>query len=168
MSNNPGKVFEGDFKDSVPKEAHCLKLNDAAAGFLPKGSNKRIRFSLPSPYDYAVCYKGRFFAFELKSTDKKSLSYGERKNCSVRKKQVEELCKSERAGAIAGLVINFRAEEKTYFVPAGVFQKYMEGSSKASINEQEVESLGILIPQELKKVHYRYRTERIFEIADNM
>lgn len=53
MARNAGKVFEDDFKASVPDDVYFVRLHDAALGFDVKHSTQR--FSLKSPYDAILC-----------------------------------------------------------------------------------------------------------------
>ena len=58
-------------------------------------------------------------------------------------------------GTVAGLILNFRKYEETYFVRISDFYRFRNVTEKKSINRDDVLSLNpILIPQTLKKVRY--------------
>lgn len=155
---NPGKQFEEDIKKSVPKDVYYLRLHDSAIGFDVENSTQR--FSLKSPYDIVLCKDGQMYCFELKSNSGKSMSF-EGKSARIKPRQVEELMKAENAKAIAGLILNFRNYDKTIFILASEFQRFMDTCGKKSISLDEAEKIGVLIPFKKLKVHYRYELETI-------
>ena len=60
-------------------------------------------------------------------------------------------------GTGAGLILNFRKYEETYFVRISDFYRFRDETEKKSINREDVLSLNpILIPQTLKKVRYDF------------
>ena len=152
MSKNEGKVFEDDFKASVPKDVYYLRLNDSAIGFDVTHSTQR--FSLKSPYDLILCYHGQMYAIELKSHKENRIGFGEK--APIKRKQIENLVKANNAGAIAGIVLNFRDYEKTYYIDAKTMLKFMDSCGKKSINIQDAEELGTIIPEQKKVTHSWY------------
>ena len=150
---NVGKIFEQDFKNSVPEGVYYLKLQDPTVSY---SQTQTTRFALKAPYDVVLCKDGQMYALELKSVQTKSLSYGPDKSCRIKEKQAEALCDAARSGAVAGFVLNFRKYDETYFVPAGVFKKHMESSLSKSFSFDDAKRCGIKIPQTKKKTHYRY------------
>lgn len=154
----PGKQFEADFKNSIPKDCYHYKPTDSAVGFDIEHSTQR--FSRESPYDLIICRNGQMYGFELKSNKEKRMSFSG-KTPRIKPKQVEELLKAENAGAKAGLVLNFRTYEKTYFIKASVFKRFMDTSGKKSVNLNDAEEMGMEIPFRLLKVHYRYDLEEL-------
>lgn len=150
---NPGKRFENDFKASVPEGVYYLRLHDSAIGFDIEHSTQR--FAIKSPYDVVLCRDGQMYALELKSNQETSMSFvGSSPRIQMR--QVDELIKAERSGVVAGLVLNFRTFEETYFVPASVFKVFADMSGKKSVNIHDARGLGRLIPARKLKVNYRY------------
>ena len=158
---NQGKQFEDDFKKSIPKNVYYLRLQDSAIGFDVERSTQR--FALKSPYDVVLCNKGRMYALELKSNKEKSMSfYGQTPR--IKERQVDELVKAENANAIAGLVLNFRSQEETYFILASEFKRFMETCGKKSINIADARKIGVLIPCKKLKVHFRYDLNVILNV----
>lgn len=165
-----GKQFEEDFKNSLPNDIYYLKLQDSANGFDKNFQNNKLRFSAKSPYDVILCKNGRMYAIEQKSVADRSISYGESKNHKIKKKQVENLLKAEQAGAVAGLLINFRGEKyqeppETYFIKPSDFLKVMSNKTTQNFKLAEARECGVLIPQTLKKVHYRYDFSKILDLV---
>ena len=151
---NPGKIFENDFKKSIPKDVWNKKWPDSAIGFNTEDS--RQRFAAKSPFDYILCKKGQMYDFELKSTKDKRLSFRGR-DPAIKMRQIEELINAKRVGkAKTGLIINFRLFEETYVIDPEIFLAFAENTAKSSINIEDVRLIGIKIPQTRLRRHYRY------------
>lgn len=160
---NPGKQFEEDFKKSIPADTYYLRLHDSSIGFDVEHSTQR--FALKSPYDIVLCRNGQMYSLEQKSNKEKSMSFGDNKNARIKTAQVQNLLKAEQAGAVAGLVLNFRTYEQTYFVKASDFDMFMRTSGKKSINMADASRIGVLIPCRRLKVHYRYDISVILDLV---
>lgn len=170
---NVGKQFEADFKASIPSEVYHLKIPDAAGSFPyaqdsdtqeNDSTQAMLRFSLKSPYDFILCKNGHMYALETKSSGTSSFSF-EGKSCNIKMWQVENLIKAKESGATAGLVLNFRKYDETYFVDASDFYKAAHSTHKKSLNISEIRPIGILLPEKKLKVHYRYDLDPIFAIV---
>lgn len=162
---NEGKIFENEFKKSVPEGVYCLRLHDAAIGFDIEKSAQR--FAPKSPYDFIICKNGMLYAFELKSNNGTSLSF-DGKTPRIKRQQIEELLKVEKSGAVAGIIINFRKYEKTFFIWAHVFWDFMNYVSKKSISYSDAKKIGILVPQRKLKVHYCFDLDSILNLENDI
>ncbi len=157
---NPGKIFEEDFKNSVPKTAYYLRLHDSAIGFDIEKSTQR--FSLQSPYDCIICNHGQMWCFELKSTKEAYIAF-KGKTPKIKIRQINELIKAKTAGAKSYLVINFRTYEKTFLIDPDDFMDFVDNTDKKSINIDEAEKIGIPLKSEKKRVRDRYDITGIIE-----
>lgn len=153
---SPGKQFEQDLRRSMPAGVYCLKLPDPANGFRSSQEAKATRFAPRPPFDFVLCAGGRMVALEAKSVQTRSLSYGESSSARIKVRQVESLRKVESAGGTAGLIINFRSDGETYFVPASAFVKEMEAGKRKSFSIEQARSAGVLVSQRLAKTRYIY------------
>jgi len=165
IPRNEGKIFEDAFRDSIDADViYYERVKDPAASF---GGGAKTRFSTHNPYDsYAYTFP-YFFALELKSTKEKSISFSTDDNKKqIKKCKIEGLSRARSyKGVIAGLVFNFREQELTYFLDIDNFNKFIESTTKKSINIKDVIDFGgILIPQRRKKVKYVYDTNTIFNM----
>jgi penicillin-binding protein-related factor A (putative recombinase) len=157
---NEGKVFEDSFRDSIDQsQIYYYRLRDPASSF--GGKQENLRFSITNDYDCFIYYKPNFFPFELKSTKGTSFSIQKEKTEKgkmIKLHQIEGLTKaSQHEGIYAGLVLNFRDTEHTYWLNIKDFNTFKENIDKKSINEDDViKHSGILVPQKLKKVKYTY------------
>jgi len=158
---NVGKIFETDFKNSVPDDCLCLRLPDSATGFGQDSS--RVRFSMKSPFDFLLFKSPKLYCLELKSTGKKSLSFereGEKTKRDVHLHQIKALQDCDAyENAVCGFIFNFR-KCGTYFLSIAEFMKFYNSTSKKSISVDDVEKLDYYcFTSKKKKVHYAYDIE---------
>lgn len=165
---NTGKVFEKEFRDSIPEDVYYKKMQDSANGFNVEDS--KLRFAAKSPYDFFLYRKPNMWCLELKSTAGTSMSF-ESKTPMIKKHQREELQKAHKYGCIAGFVMNFRKYPLTYFVPITLFEQFVENTEKKSINLKDIQNMldgengALLINQELMRTHYRYAVGRFLDVT---
>lgn len=166
---NEGKKFEEDIKNSISEQYYIKRLKDGTTG----GGNKKIRLSSNNECDFIVFANEWLFLLELKSVAVKRIpltpirkdskdhitAYGNIKKCQldgmmaqISKKHIE-----------AGFLFNFRTVEETYFVEVSKIQKYFIDEGKSSIPLQWCRDYGMLIPQEKRRVRYRYNLSNLFK-----
>lgn len=150
---NPGKVFEENFKKSVPEDTYYLRLHDSSIGFDIENSTQR--FALKSPFDCILYRKGRMFCLELKSVQNGSISHSG-SSPKIKDNQIKELIKANCYGITAGLILNFRNTGNTYFLPINSFELIRSTSTKKSFNEKDLDGISLVIPGRKLKVNYRY------------
>jgi recombination protein U len=165
---NEGKKFEEDFKKSIDEDKiYFYRLRDSGSAF--GNGNDSCRFSTSNEYDCFIYLQPNFFPFELKSTQGTSMSIQKdktEKSKMIKLHQIEGLTRASKyEGIYAGFILNFRDIEHTYWLDIKDFNRFNETTDKKSINEKDiVESGGILIPQEKKKVRYRYFINKMIEM----
>lgn len=129
------------------------------------------RFSPHQPYDFYAFISPYFYAMELKSTSG-TLTYWrkdfeepkKKKHFEIKKCQIEGLTKAATyPGVIAGFYINFRNENKTYFLSIQDFHILTDNLNKKSINHADVAQYGVLIEQTLMKTNYKYNLRKFFD-----
>ena len=168
---NEGKQFEADIKASVPEYIYFQRMNDSATSFIP---NSKTSFTPNNPYDFFAFYNKHLICLELKSTKHNSLTYwredfedkNKKQTFMIRKNQIQGLHKASlHENICAGFLINFRNVERTYWVHISDFLEYTdkEKFNKKSINEDDLIAMGaVCVPQEKKRVHYKYDMELLF------
>ena len=125
---NAGKSFEADFKKSVPDNIYYLRLKDAGGW----SSAENTRFT-PSNEADCILYDGsNMFLLEAKSHAGKSLPL------LASEKQIDSLIKAKDKGVVAGLIINMRDCEETYFMDIEDFTNFVETSERKSIPISEI------------------------------
>lgn len=135
MSINKGKIFEQQFKSSVPDYCLLIRLNDP-----PQSFQKTARFSIQNPCDYLMFDTKHklYLPIELKSTKSKSMPYS-----MVRQNQIESLTKfAGYDNVIPGFLLNYRDDdsyiERCYFMHINNFDKMMNNTTKKSFNEVDI------------------------------
>ena len=162
-----GKNFEQEFKDSIPDDIQCYRHKDGTsswdAGVCKKCKTpieKNTRFQAKNISDFHVYYGGRLIYIELKSTLQKSLSFS-----AVRETQKEEMLNAAKKykGVKAGLLVNFRSVNETYWISIEQFDRFEKSLESKSIPLKKFQLHGIKAGQRLKKVHYTYDVVPLFE-----
>jgi len=163
---NEGKQFEDDFKKSVPMYAFIYRFKDGTASWsdnvCPKCKTQLVsntRFQAQNICDFMVFNNPHLYFLELKSTKSKSLPFS-----AVRENQKKELTEAGRRKNIsAGLVVNFRELDETYYMSIELFNECMEKLTSKSIPVKTFREYAILIDQEQKQVHWRYNIDGFFK-----
>lgn len=181
MSKNEGKLFEKDFEDSCKGTSHYfMRLVDSAKWVQGQGS----LFTPSNKADSILHTMPFLWLLELKSTKGASVSFYAdtpwekpsvaKGNVMIKPNQVKDLMKAvETEGVIAGFIINFRERilktktvpSSTYFVHVKDFIKFAVQTGKSSISQDDCEMFGILIPQEKKRVRYKYDIQEFVDLA---
>ena len=163
---NKGKVFEDEFKASVPKNVFLYRLPDAASGF---AGGKVTRFALKNPFDFFMFSDGLLMPLELKTTEKGAISFdikptrGKSQNM-IKWHQIEGLREaSENNKVRGGFLLQFRDKDKayvrTYWISIGDFLCMMESleGKKKSCNEKDLKAFRAFeVFGQLKRTRYVY------------
>lgn len=161
ISKNIGKIFEQNWKNSIPQNIFYYRPPDSAQSF---GTNQNLRFSAKSPCD-CFMFNGDFlYALELKSVGTKSISFEKDKSDKgvIHKHQIDNLQKfSIYKNVISGFIFDFRLSNRTYFCTIYDFNIMINNLDKKSFNENDL--FEWCNPLEIKKsklkVNYRYDIE---------
>ena len=161
---NSGKLFEQQFKKSVPEYCLLQRLNDSAQSFKKSGF---ARFTPNNPCDFFMFdSKSRtLYCIECKSTKYKSMGFEdinceEEQNKMIHKHQILSLIKfSGYVGVVGCFLFNFRDEnnnmERTYFQDIDNFNKMCGSINKSSFNEMDLILNGaIKIEGNRKRLYY--------------
>lgn len=160
---NPGKIFEQEVKDSIPDGVFYHRIKDPAQSF---GGNSTTRFSLHNEFDAFIYSYPILVAAELKSTQSTSISFSltENKNTNIKKCQIYSLLNASQFNIRAGLLLNFRKTEKTYWIDINNFYQFTQDTTKKSVNENDILNYaGVIIPQHKKRVRYTYDLSCLFK-----
>jgi recombination protein U len=150
----PGKQFEADFKASVPEGWYYYRLKDGTASWNrdeAAAQAQEVRFQAKNDFDCLLYAYPRLYCIELKSC------MGSFPFKGLRKNQVRGLCRADACKGVSGLVIiNYRQYGVTVAINIERLCGHINTSTKASINYKEAQAIGLVIPQEQKRVHWRY------------
>lgn len=160
---NEGKKFEEDWKKSIPDHVYYFRIRDPAQSFGNKSSN--TRFSLKNPFDMIMFDGDRLMCLELKS-----IASGSFPLSMIKDHQIESLSEANQYhNVIAGLILNNRDREQTYFLSIIDFVRYIENTEKKSINICDiVEYNGIMVDAEKKRTRYTYDISLLLKRLDKV
>ena len=170
IGKSVGKVFEDNWKKSVPGNIWIYRPPDAAQSF---NQFSNLRFSQKSPCDYMMFDGNHFFCLELKSVAGKSISFERTKNDKgiIHYHQIKYLksCLSYQ-NVIPGLLIAFRSTDNTWFLHINQWDALINSITKKSFNESDLLSYShpILISKKKLKVNYRYNIQRFIDDVTEM
>ena len=170
IGKSVGKVFEDNWKKSVPGNIWIYRPPDAAQSF---NQSSNLRFSQKSPCDYMMFDGNHFFCLELKSVAGKSISFERTKNDKgeIHYHQIEYLksCLNYR-NIIPGLIIDFRGADNTWFLHIKEWDGLINSISKKSFSESDLifYSHPILISKKKLKVNYRYDVDKFIQDTTEM
>lgn len=168
MSRKIGSKFQEDIEKSSNEQG--IFFHNIKDVYLPPDVRRRVK--LPrNKYDIIIFNKGYLFPMELKSTDKKSISFSEK---IIKQHQIHNLLEASKFDKVMpGFLMNFREpENQAFFVPIQEFVTYKylaenqlehnykcrEGKklNKASIPIDICEEIGFEVLNSKKRTRYRY------------
>lgn len=157
---NRGKIFEDNFKRSVPEEILYERFKDGTANF-NGNMNNNVRFQAKNVCDCFV-YDGSILLYlELKSHKGKSVPL----NC-IRENQTKELLKrQEYKNTIAGLLIEFSDLERVFYINIRDFNNFINDSNnnRKSIPFEWCRDVGIEVEIKKLRTNYRYNVKKMYE-----
>jgi penicillin-binding protein-related factor A (putative recombinase) len=151
---NSGKIFEKDWKDSIPSNTYYLRIVDAPSSW---GDNTNLRFSVKNPFDSLMYIYPNLFLLELKSAQDDRFSF-KGSSVMIKEHQIKELTKAAiHKGVIPGFLFNCRKNNQTYFLHINDFNKFTNETDKSSINKQDIIKYGAIeVIGKIKKVKYKW------------
>lgn len=178
MATNSGKIFEQDFKSSLPDYCLSIRLPDPPQSFTQRSDTK---FSHKNPCDYILYDSNHnvLMPAELKTTKYKSMSFEDvngdnTQNKMIHKHQILGLQSfAEYDGVVAGFFFNFRDDEnniqRLYFQNIDDFVDMTRKLSKKSFNELDLIISGnaVKISGEKKRTRYRWNIDEFFKDINN-
>lgn len=173
---SPGKKFENQIQESCNEQGvWFMRIKDVN---IPYKYRRFIRVPR-NEYDCLIYDNGILFPMELKSTNKKSISFSE---SVIKQHQIDSLVSASKfEGVFPGFLLNFREqpENLTYFVPIDKFTRYQdlaknqsehtykcrEGKklNRASISLDICQEIGIELLSVKKQVNYRYFVKNLVD-----
>lgn len=163
MTINPGKIFENNWKKSIPDDVLYYRLKDSAQAF---GNMKNtLRFSLKNPCDCFLFTSPFLYTLELKHTSSNRISFERtksEKNKMIHYHQIKGLTEFDKyPNTISGFLFNFHHKnddvEILYFQYIKDFNLMISKSSKKSLNENDlINNNAIIIPSKKMITNYKY------------
>lgn len=168
IAKNVGKIFEENFKKSIPEYVLIYRPPDQSQSFDMK-SNSNLRFSRHSPCDFMLFddKRRKFWTLELKSFNG-SCSFERTKTDKgiIHFHQIESLKNfSQYKNVYSGFILDFRKTDNTYFLSILEWNQLADSISKKSFNENDLLSYcnPILINKKKLNVNYKYDIEQLLD-----
>lgn len=153
---NKGKVFEENFKKSVPNDILFYRFRDGTANFFGQ-KNENVRFQQKNMCDCMIFDGEILFLLELKSHLGKSLPFKD-----IKKNQIEELSlKQYYKNVVCGIIIDFRELEEDYFIFIEDITDFMRKSTRKSFPVEWCREKGIKIENKKLISNYRYNVNKM-------
>ncbi len=168
---NTGKIFEQNFKKSVPDDFYYLRLKDPAVGWTGGAS----KYSPTNPFDCLIYTGTGLHCIELKSTARAITFWradfendGKKHTFEIKKHQIQGLNAADIfAGVYPSIVINFRDVDETWCITITDFLILTGGTSKKSINHEDASLVGYRVPSRKLKVNERYDIKAMTEAIEH-
>lgn len=165
IGKNIGKIFEENWKKSIPKNVWYYRPPDSAQSF---GNTTNLRFSAKSPCDCFMFNGEVLYTLELKSVGTTSISFEKTKEDKgvIHKHQIDKLLEfSTYKNIISGFLLDFRLNDKTYFCMIEEFVNMINRLGKKSFNESDLFKWcnPIEIEKKKMKVNYKYSVEKFLQ-----
>lgn len=162
IMKNRGKIFEENFKRSVPEGILYERFNDT--GYI-YGVNRdsyqhtNATFTVKNVCDCFI-YDGNILLYlELKSHKGKSLPL----NC-IRENQVKEMLKRQSyKNTIAGLLIEYSDLERVFYINIVDYYNFIDKNERKSIPFEWCRNVGIELEIHKLRTNYRYNVSKLYE-----
>lgn len=164
-----GQQFERNFLDSIPDDIEVRRFHDSTTAWKKSISCPKCHsdVSTGTTYqptniaDFLLYYSPELYYFELKSYAGKSLSftvlYKPRADGTINSRQLKMMSDAAlKDGVNAGLVVNFRDVDETYYMPIELFIDCKKRLMSKSIPIKIFREYCHLIPQKQKKINWTY------------
>lgn len=159
IAQNSGKLFEQDFKNSVPGTCWIYRLRDNASSFA-NGTNTRFTSSNICDYLLLDDISRTLYLIECKSVKGTSIPL-----TMVRDNQIQGLLEASKHTLIAGFLVNFRnSNNNTFFISINNFIRMTENMNKKSFNIKDLIKYNALKIQNTKKrTRYTYDIQKMIQ-----
>ena len=152
---NSGKIFEDNFRESIPKNIYYYRFRDSASTYY--GGNNFLRFSITNIADCLLFNGKQLILCELKAHKGASIPL----DCIIGKKskqkQIEDLYNASKFENIeCYLIVFFEDKELCYALPISFFINFIKDNTRKSIPADYFEKYAIKIDVIKLRTNYRY------------
>lgn len=155
---NSGKVFEDNFKASIPENIFYYRFRDSASTYY--GGNNFLRFSITNIADCMLFNGNKLILCELKAHKGSSIPL----DCIIGKKsklqQIEDLYSASKFDNIlCYLIVFFEDKEICYALPIDKFKDFIQDYNRKSVPISYFEEYAIKIETTKIRTNYRYNLD---------
>ena len=152
---NSGKIFEENFKASVPNNVFYYRFRDTASTYY--GGNNFLRFSNTNIADCLLFDGNKLILCELKAHKGSSIPL----DCIIGKKskvqQIEDLYNaSQFNNVLCYLIVFFEDKELCYALPIKKFEAFIKNNNRKSIPIAYFEENAIKLETIKLRTNYRF------------
>lgn len=160
---NLGKVFEENWKKSVPNEIFYYRFRDSGSTFY--GGNDKLRFSASNIADcllYDSC--SGLHLVELKHHKGKSIPISCIMGNKTKEKQIDDLYKAnQHVGVYSTIVVFFGDVERCFSISINDFIDFVKKGERKSLPIEYFEENGVEIGVTKLRTNYRYNISKWLE-----
>lgn len=154
---NQGKIFETNFRKSVPKHIFYYRFRDSSGAW---NNNSNLRFTPSNIADNLIFYNGKLFLNELKSHKGKSIPLEKINGNKTKVKQINDLFVANTFDNIeSNLIVFFSDVERCFSLNIVDFVDYTQSETSKSIPIAYFEKYGKEIKVSKLKTNYRFDIE---------
>ena len=161
---NSGKIFENNFRLSVPKYAFYYRFKDSASSYY--GGNQFLRFSNTNIADNLIFYDGKLYLNELKSHTGKSIPLDCIEGKKNKKEQIRQLTEADEFDNVYSYIIVYFSDIKRCFALNIKYYNFfkLDFPNKKSIPLDYFEKQAIELPITTIRTNFRVDIEKLFQI----
>ena len=155
---NRGKIFEDNFKKSIPKGLLYERFKDTGSSYY--GGNDYLRFSQSNVCDCFLFDGSILYYLELKSHKGKSIPL----SC-IRENQIKELDKRQNScsNVLSGFLIEFQDLERVFYLNIEEFKDFVLNNERKSIPFEYIRDVGIEVEVKKLRTNYRYNVSKMID-----
>jgi recombination protein U len=156
---NLGKIFEENFRKSVPDNVFFYRFRDNSSSFY--GGNANLRFTSSNIADNMLFFNGCLLLNELKSHKGKSIPI----NCicgnKTKEKQIRDMLEANKFyNVFANLIVFFSDVERCFVINIEEFDNFVRCGQRKSIPISFFEENGIEIEVTKKRTNYTFNLKK--------
>lgn len=153
---NKGKIFEENFKRSVPNDIFYYRFKDGTGNWQ---HNDLVRFQASNICDCMLFDSKRLYLFELKSIQGKSIPF-----TNFRDNQLKELSSAQCFNNIVpGVIIEFSTLNRAFFIEIANVMEYIQNGERKSIPLEYLEIEGIEVEVTKLRINSRFNIKKLLE-----
>jgi recombination protein U len=157
---NLGKIFEENWKKSVPTNVFYYRFRDSGSSFY--GGNQQLRFSASNIADCLIQdpFSG-LHLIELKNHKGKSIPLSCIIGNKTKEKQMKDLFEANKYSAVYSHIIVFFSDvERCFELDIDSFMEFVDKGERKSIPIEYFERKGWEIEVEKLRTNYRFNIEK--------
>lgn len=156
---NLGKIFEDNFRKSVPEDVFFYRFRDSGSSFY--GGNNGLRFTPSNIADNMLFFDGCLLLNELKSHKGKSIPISCIDGNKTKHRQIIDMLEANRHhNVFSNLIVFFSDVERCFVINIEEFDNFVRCDQRKSIPLSFFEENGIEIEVTKKRTNYTFNLNK--------